>query len=86
MAEAGLPGAQIDFWWGLMGPARMRPEVVKRLNDELNTVLGQSETQEILAREAAVPKPGTPEDFGRLMAFEVARWSKLIKAANIKTD
>jgi len=86
VVEAGLPGAQIDFWWGLMSPARMRPELAKRLNDELNAVLGQSETRESLAREAAVPKPGTPDDFGRLMAFEVARWSKLIKDARINME
>lgn len=86
VVEAGLPGAQIDFWWGLMGPARMPAPLIKRLNQELNAVLEQPETREALAREAAVPKPGTPQDFGKLMAFEVARWSKLIKDANIKMD
>lgn len=86
VAEAGLPGAQIDFWWGIMAPARMPPDVVKRLNDELNTVLAQPETREALAREGAIPKPGSPEEFGKLMAFEVARWSKLIKDANIRME
>ena len=41
VAESGVPGAQIEFWWGLMGPARMPPEVVKRLNSELNAILAQ---------------------------------------------
>ena len=86
VTEIGLPGAQIDFWWGLMSPARMPPETLRRLNDELNTVLALSETRESLAREAAVPKPGTPDVFGRLMVFEVARWSKLIKDANIRME
>lgn len=86
VAEAGLPGAQIDFWWGMMGPARMPPAVVKRLNVELNAVLAQAETRETLAREGAIPKPGSPDDFGKLMVFEVARWSKLIKDADIRMD
>jgi tripartite-type tricarboxylate transporter receptor subunit TctC len=86
VTELGLPGARIDFWWGLMGPARMPPEVVKRVNDELNAVLVQPEVRELLAREVAVPTPGTPDDFGKLMAFEVTRWSKLIKDANIKME
>ena len=86
VAEAGLPGAQIDFWWGLMGPARMPPEIVRRLNEELNIILAQSETRATLAQEAAIAKPGTPDDFGRLVAFEVVRWSKLIKNANIKME
>jgi tripartite-type tricarboxylate transporter receptor subunit TctC len=86
VVEAGLPGARIDFWWGLMGPAQMPPRVVKRLNDELNAVLAQPETHETLAREGAIPKPATPEDFGKLMVFEVTRWSKLIKDANINAQ
>ena len=86
VVEAGLPGAQIDFWWGLMGPARMPAPLIKRLNQELNAVLEQPEMRETLAKEAAVPKPGTPQDFGKLMALEVTRWSKLIKDANIKMD
>lgn len=86
VAEAGLPGAQIDFWWGIMGPARMPHEVVKRLNDELNAVLAQPETREALAREGALPKPGSSDDFGKLMTFEIARWSKLIKDTNIRIE
>ncbi len=86
VAEAGLPGARIDFWWGMMGPARMPPALLKRMNDELNAVLAQPEMRESLAREGALPKPGTPDDFGKLMAFEIARWSKLIREANIKME
>ena len=86
VAELGLPGARIDFWWGLMGPARMPPEMVRRLNEELNAVLAQPEVRELLAREVAVATPGTPDDFGKLMAFEVTRWSRLIKDAGIRME
>jgi tripartite-type tricarboxylate transporter receptor subunit TctC len=86
VAEAGVPGAQIEYRWGLMGPAHMSPAVVRRLNDELNSILAQADMREILAHQAATPKPGTPEDFGRLMTFEVARWTKLINAANIRIE
>lgn len=86
VAEVGLPGARIDFWWGMMAPARTPPGLVKRMNDELNAVLALPEMRESLAREGALPKPGTPDDFGRLMASEVARWSKLIREANIKME
>jgi tripartite-type tricarboxylate transporter receptor subunit TctC len=85
-AEAGFPGFQIDHWWGVMGPAGMPPEVVKRLNDEINIVLAQPDMRETLARLAAIPKAGTPDDFGRMIASEMAGWSKLIKDANIKIE
>lgn len=84
--EAGFPDFHIDFWWGLLAPARVPPAIVKRLNDELNATLAQPDTQKLLAREAAVPVPGTPDSFGKLISFELARWSKLVKDANIKFD
>jgi tripartite-type tricarboxylate transporter receptor subunit TctC len=85
-AEAGLPDFQIDFWWGILAPARVPPAVVKRLNDELNVVLAQPGTRELLANEAAVPTPGTPDAFGKVVATDTARWGKLIKDRNIEVE
>jgi len=85
-SDAGLPGFQLEVWWGILGPAKMPPAVLKRLNDELNAVLTQPEVRDVLAREGATPKPGTPEEFGKLIPFELARWSKLIKDAHIPTE
>jgi len=86
VAESGLPGFQIEFWWGLFGPANMPPAIVKRLNDELHTVLAMPEVREMLAHEATTPKPGTPQALGKLLSSDVARWSKLVKDANIKPE
>lgn len=85
-AEAGFPGARIDFWWGLHAPAKVAPAVIKRLNDELNTILAQADMRELLAREAAAPTPGAPDEFGKLVTQEVALWSKLIRDNNIRVD
>ncbi|MDM0022234.1 Bug family tripartite tricarboxylate transporter substrate binding protein [Variovorax saccharolyticus] len=86
VAESGVPGFQVEFWWGLLGPSGMPQAVVKRLNEELNWALSQPDIRDLLARDGAVPKPGTPEDFRKLIAFELDRWNKLVKDANIKTD
>ncbi len=86
VAESGVPGAQIEFWWGIMGPAKMPPDVVKRLNTELNAVLAQPEVRQMLAQQEATARPGPPEAFGKLMSFEITRWSKLIKDNNIKVE
>jgi tripartite-type tricarboxylate transporter receptor subunit TctC len=85
-AEAGYPDFLIEFWWGLMAPAGVPPEVLSRLNTELNAVLAESDTRETLERFAAVPTPGSAEQFGKLNAFEITRWSKLIKGAGIKVE
>jgi tripartite-type tricarboxylate transporter receptor subunit TctC len=85
-AEAGLPGFQLEVWWGLAGPAQLPAPVVKRLNEELKAVLALPEVRELLAREAATPKPGTPEQFGQLIRDDFTRWSKLIKDAHIQAE
>jgi len=85
-AEAGLPDFQIEYWWGLSGPAGMPADVVQRLNGELNTILADADTRAFLARVAATPKPGTPGAFDQLVTFEISRWSQLIRDAGIKME
>ena len=86
MTEVGLPGAQSELWWGLMGPAGMPRAVVTRLNQELQGILAEPAMHEVLAREAASPTPGTPEVFGRVIATELARWTQLVKDTGIQVE
>jgi tripartite-type tricarboxylate transporter receptor subunit TctC len=86
VAEAALPGFQLDMWWGLLGTAKMPPAAVKRLNEELNLALALPETREHLAREGADPRPSTPANLRSLIRADVARWSQLKKDANIQID
>jgi tripartite-type tricarboxylate transporter receptor subunit TctC len=85
-AEAGLPGFQLEAWWGLLGPARLPAPVVKRLNEELNAVLTLPDVRDALAREGATPHPGTPEEFGKLIRSELTRWTELVKNAQIQVE
>jgi tripartite-type tricarboxylate transporter receptor subunit TctC len=86
VSEAGLPGFQLEVWWGVVGPKGMPDAVVKRLNDELNAVLATPDMKEALAREGAEPRPSTPQAFGKLIAADLARWTKLIKDAHIQVE
>ena len=86
VSEAGLPGFELEVWWGIVGPAMMPPALVKRINEELNAVLALPEVKEVLAREAATPRPGTPDEFGKLIASDLTRWTKLIKEAKIQVE
>jgi tripartite-type tricarboxylate transporter receptor subunit TctC len=67
-------------------PKGTAPNVVDRLNREINVGLANSQ---ILARYADLgvePFPGSPADFGRLIADEGEKWGKMIRAANIKPE
>jgi tripartite-type tricarboxylate transporter receptor subunit TctC len=86
VAEAGVPDFKIEVWWGLLGPAGLPADIVKRLNSDLNAVLELPDVKQSLDREGAVAHPGTPEEFGKLIVDEFARWKELIRDAHIQTN
>jgi len=83
-AEAGYPGFDGVQWYGIVGPANLPAPIVKRLNDEINALLANPELAERLSAEALEPMPMTPEEFGRYMRDDIARWSKLAKERKIE--
>jgi tripartite-type tricarboxylate transporter receptor subunit TctC len=83
-AEAGYSGFDGVQWYGIVGPANMPPPIVKRLNDEINALLANPELSERLSAEALEPMPMTPDEFGRYIRDDIARWSKLAKERNIE--
>ncbi|WP_169444560.1 Bug family tripartite tricarboxylate transporter substrate binding protein [Massilia niastensis] len=85
-AEAGLPDFHLEVWYGLLGPAKLSPEVIKRLNTELNAVLAMPDVKQVLAREAATPQPGAPAALGNLIQSELTRWTRLVKENNIRIE
>ena len=85
-SEAGLPGFDLEVWWGVLGPAKLPPAVLKRLNTELNAVLAMPDVRDVLEREGCSPRPGTPEAYGSLIRADLTRWAKLIKDAHIQVE
>jgi tripartite-type tricarboxylate transporter receptor subunit TctC len=86
VAESGLPGFDFSTWWGLMAPAGTPRPVIDRLNAELGKALQHPDARERILGVGAEPKHTTPEEFGALIRSEIARWAKVIKAANVKVD
>ena len=86
VAEAGVPGYEFTGWWGVVVPARTPHAVISKLNGELVKILAQPDVRERLVREGADPASTTPEAFTAYMRSEVAKWSKVIKTANIKAE
>ncbi|GAB3770333.1 hypothetical protein GCM10028796_37060 [Ramlibacter monticola] len=86
LAEEGVKGADVDLWFGFFAPARTPPQVVQRLNAEVNQILAQAEVVEALEKQGLVVTPGRPEVLERLVQAEVARWSNVIRTAGIQAD
>jgi tripartite-type tricarboxylate transporter receptor subunit TctC len=83
VAEAGVPGYESLSWSGIAAPAGTPPEVVARLNREINTILANPEMKQKLAEQGADAVGGTPEAFSAHIARERQKWSKVVRDAAI---
>ncbi len=86
LAEEGFPGFDATTWYGLAGPGKMSPSIVKRMNEDINKALAMPEVAERLAAAGAEDSGGTPERFAEFMKSERNKYSKLAKDAAIKID
>ncbi len=84
VAESGLPGFQVIGWFGLFAPAGTPNAVIQKLNGEIVKTLKAPETRERLSGHGLIPGGGTPQDLGRFLSEEIARWRKLIQEAGIR--
>ena len=86
VAESGAPGYQWIFWYGLLAPAKTPRAIVEKLNAEIGTILKQPEVRQRFGPLGIEPVTSSPEEFDKLIANEVAVFTRLAKAGNIKLD
>jgi len=84
--ELGFAGFDAVQWYGIVGPARLPADITKRLNAEINKALASPQLQERLANEAIDSMPMAPEQFGRYIQDEIARYRTLARERNISLD
>jgi tripartite-type tricarboxylate transporter receptor subunit TctC len=80
-----LPGFEASNFFGIGAPKKTPPEVIERLNREINAGLADPRLRARLA-EIGDPLPGLPSDFSSLLVQETEKWGKVIKSAGIKPD
>src|SRR5437867_7152809 len=84
VAEAGLPGFDYNLWVGLFAPAGTPPEIVDKINKDVNRVLQLPDVKERLANLGAEAMPMTPAEFKKFVHGEIEDSAKVVKAAGIK--
>jgi tripartite-type tricarboxylate transporter receptor subunit TctC len=82
--EAGLPEFEVSTWYGPLAPAKTPPEIITRLNGELQKMLQRRDVLDRLNNEGVEPLGGTPQQYAEHIKNEMARWAKVIKAAGIQ--
>jgi tripartite-type tricarboxylate transporter receptor subunit TctC len=81
-----LPGFEASYWAGLGAPRDTPPEIVDKLNKEINSVLAEPTFQARLAALGATEMPGSADDFGKLIAHETEKWGKVVKTLGITAE
>lgn len=84
IAEQGLPGYEVNSWYGVFVPAKTPKPVIARLNKALVHVLALSEVKDRLSRDGVETGGSTPEQLNAVVQAEKKLWSRVIKEANIK--
>jgi len=86
MAEAGAPRLSIVPWAGFFGPAKLPPEIVARVNRELNAVLGRPEVREQIERQSFEVQGSTPEELAVFTREQLEVWKTAVRDSGIPRD
>jgi tripartite-type tricarboxylate transporter receptor subunit TctC len=78
-----VPGYEVTSWNAMFAPAGTPPAIVKRISEEVGKGLKQPDALEVFERQGLQESAGTPEELAALVAAEVTKWAKVIKAAHI---
>lgn len=81
-----LPGFESNAWFGLFGPARMPPELTRRLSDAARAAIATDAFRKRLEADAAEPVGSSPEEFARFVKADIARWESVVKYSGAKPE
>lgn len=86
IAEAGFPGFEAPAWWALLASAKTPPEIVKRMNEELNKVLQNPEISQRLTAQGIEISGGSVDKAKTFIDKQIDTWAKVVRENNIKPD
>jgi len=86
LKEQGLPDLEVETWYAIFAPAGTPAPIVARLNRDMNDFLKEADVRDVLEKQGLVPEGGAPEDLGERVKKDLARWTRVVKAAGIKAD
>jgi len=86
IAENGYPGFEAPAWWAVLASAKTPPEIIKRMNEELNKVLKNPEVAKKLDAQGIDIMGGSPEQARTFIEKQMTIWAKVVKDNDIKAD
>jgi tripartite-type tricarboxylate transporter receptor subunit TctC len=86
LAEFGITNVEVSSWWGLLGPANLPKDIVRRLNEDVNKLLVRADVLNTLKDNGIEAKQTTPEQFANILKTDYHDWEKVIAEIGIKLD
>ena len=83
---AGLEGFSAGSWQGMLGPAKLPPEIINKIYNEVKRIVALPDFNEKLTSQGSRPQAKTPQEMGRWLATEKERWAKVVKESGYKID
>jgi tripartite-type tricarboxylate transporter receptor subunit TctC len=84
VAESGLPGYEVDQWYGVITSAKVAKPIVNKLSAAIGEALKEPDVVKRLATDGSTPVGSSPEQFNAHIRSEIAKWRKLVKEANLQ--
>jgi tripartite-type tricarboxylate transporter receptor subunit TctC len=84
VAEAGVPGYEVDQWYGVITAARVPVPIIRKLNAAINEVLKSPDVVKRFSADGSTPAGSTPQQFSAHIRTEIAKWRKLAKEARLE--
>ena len=86
IAEAGLPGYEVDGWYGVLTSAKVPAAIVNRVNAEINAVVATEDAKQRLLTVGLEARGSTPAEFHKMIVNDIARWATVVKKARIEVQ
>jgi tripartite-type tricarboxylate transporter receptor subunit TctC len=81
IAEAGVPGYETTIWIGIMAPTGTPPEIVSKLNAEINRAIDRADVREAWSKQGAVPLKMNPAEFDKYLRADIEKWAHVVKVS-----
>jgi tripartite-type tricarboxylate transporter receptor subunit TctC len=86
LSESGLAGFDVTSWYGIVAPAGTSPEIIARLQADIDNALKAPDVRRELAVLGAEPIANTPAEFATMIKSETEKWSAIVRSAKITID
>jgi tripartite-type tricarboxylate transporter receptor subunit TctC len=86
VAELGFPGYEALIWFGLVGPAKLPPEIIATVSRALVSALEEKSVQDAIRNMGYEPVPNTPAQFAAVIRNDLEKWRKVVDEAKIKVE